>query len=157
MSIPRALAEEWRREPHWLARLPRLAAECAERWQLVLEEPFDTPHSLVVPAGEAVLKLNAPSHFEADHEADALEGWAGKGAVQLLALADARRAFLVERCRPGTPLWEAEADESASSRSFSRGCRSTYNSRSPSGSSRTKQGVGPRRFRARLLEDELER
>jgi streptomycin 6-kinase len=65
----------------------------------------------VVPAGDAVLKLNAPSHFEADHEADALARWAGRGAARLLARDDARRALLIERCRPGTTLWEAGVDE----------------------------------------------
>ena len=109
--IPPALAEEWRREPEWLAGLPRLAAECAELWQLQLETPIDTPHSLVVPAGEVVLKLNAPSHFEADREPDALAWWNGAGAVLLIARDDSRRAFLCERCRPGTRLWDAAADE----------------------------------------------
>ena len=87
----------------WLERLPRLAAECAAEWDLELEEPFDTPRSLVVPAGGAVLKLNAPSHFEADHEADALACWDGRGAVRLLARDDERRALLLERCVPGRP------------------------------------------------------
>ena len=111
MRIPRALAEEWRREPEWLADLPRIVADCAEQWELELEEPVDTPHSLVVPAGDAVLKVNAPSHFEAEHEPDALARWGGAGAVRLLARDDARRAFLCERCRPGTRLWYAGADE----------------------------------------------
>jgi streptomycin 6-kinase len=93
-----------------LEALPQLAAECAERWGLALEEPVDTPISLVVPAGDAVLKLNAPSHFEADHEADALALWAGRGAVRLLARDDVRRALLLERCRPGTTLAEADVD-----------------------------------------------
>lgn len=105
------LEEEWRREPEWLAALPRLAADCARHWGLELEQPVDTPHSLVVPAGDVVLKLNAPSHFEADHEADALERWAGAGAIRLLARDDGRRAFLVERCRPGTRLWDTGVDE----------------------------------------------
>jgi len=48
-------------------------SECAEQWSLELEGLIDTPHSLVVPAGELVLKLNAPSHTEADTEADALQ------------------------------------------------------------------------------------
>ena len=43
-------------------RCPDLVAECAEQWELELETPMDTPHSLVVPAGDVVLKLNAPSH-----------------------------------------------------------------------------------------------
>jgi streptomycin 6-kinase len=88
-----------------------MAAECAEQWSLELEEPVDTPHSLVVPAGDVVLKVNAPSHFEADHEADALEFWGGEGAVRLLARDDARRAFVCERCRPGTTLWDADVDD----------------------------------------------
>jgi streptomycin 6-kinase len=113
VRIPEALADEWRRESAWLAQLPRLAAECAEQWGLELEEPVDTPHSLVVPAGDVVLKLNAPSHFEADHEADALALWGGRGAVRLVARDDGRRAFLCERCRPGTRLWDADADEEA--------------------------------------------
>ena len=113
MRLPAALEREWRHEPAWLADLPRLVAECAARWELVPEELFDTPRSLVVPAGEVVLKLNAPSHFEADHEADALERWDGRGAVRLLARDDERRAFLLERCRPGTQLWHAGADQTA--------------------------------------------
>jgi streptomycin 6-kinase len=113
LRVPAALAYEWRREPEWLAALPRLAAECAESWGLVLEEPVETPHSLVVPAGDVVLKLNAPSHFEADHEADALDRWAGSGAVRLIARDDSRRAMLLERCRPGTELWSAGIDEAS--------------------------------------------
>ena len=111
MRIPPALAAEWRREPEWLDDLPRLAAECAAAWDLELEEPYDTPRSLVVPAGAAVLKLNAPSHFEADHEADALACWDGKGAVRLLARDDERRALLLERCVPGGLLAEEDTDE----------------------------------------------
>jgi streptomycin 6-kinase len=113
VRVPQALVEEWRDEPDWLAELPRLAAECAELWSLQLEDPIDTPHSLVLPAGEAVLKLNAPSHFEADNEAEALARWAGAGAVRLLARDNARRALLIERCRPGTRLWDAGIDEPA--------------------------------------------
>jgi streptomycin 6-kinase len=111
VRIPAALADEWGHEPEWLAALPRIVAECDEQWSLELEEPVDTPHSLVVPAGDAVLKVNAPSHFEADHEADALALWNGRGAVRLLARDDGRRAFLCERCRPGTRLWDTDVDD----------------------------------------------
>jgi streptomycin 6-kinase len=110
MRIPPGLADEWRHEHAWLESLPELAAECAAQWGLELEVPFDTPRALVVPAGDVVLKLNAPSHFEADHEADALELWAGRGAVELLARDDARRAFLCERCIPGSRLVDSDAD-----------------------------------------------
>jgi streptomycin 6-kinase len=109
--VPAALAETWAHEEEWLRALPGLAAQLAERWELVLEEPIDTPHSLVVPAGDAVLKLNAPSHVEADREADALARWGGEGAVRLLAQDGELRALLLERCVPGTRLWDAGRDE----------------------------------------------
>ncbi len=111
MRIPRALAETWSHEREWLEALPRLSGECAAEWSLALEEPIDTPHSLVVPAGEVVLKLNAPSHTEADTEPDALAFWGGKGAVRLVARDDARRALLLERCVPGARLWDTGVDE----------------------------------------------
>jgi streptomycin 6-kinase len=88
-----------------------LAAECAERWALTLEEPFDASFSLVVPAGDVVLKLNPPGEPEPEYEPDALERWNGCGAVRLLARDDERCALLVERCRPGTQLWELPDDE----------------------------------------------
>lgn len=111
MRLPRVLVETWSHEPDWLDALPRLVADCAEQWSLELEPPVDTPHSLVLPARDVVLKLNAPSHLEADREADALEGWDGRGAVRLVARDDERRALLLERCRPGTCLWDTDADE----------------------------------------------
>ena len=111
MRIPATLVAEWPDEPEWLDALPRLAAACAEAWGLVLEEPFDAPRSLVVPAGDVVLKLNAPSHAEADQEADALAAWDGRGAVRLLARDDERHALLLERCLPGSPLAESGIDE----------------------------------------------
>lgn len=110
MRIPPDLQTEWRREPGWLAALPRLAAECATRWGLVLEEPFATPRSLVVPAGDVVLKLNAPGHRDAEHEAHALDHWAGRGAVLLVERDDERRALLIERCRPGIALADSAVD-----------------------------------------------
>jgi len=111
MRIPAALAETWAHESEWLEELPQLAAACATEWNLELEAPIDTPHSLVVPAGDVVLKLNAPSHSEADSEADALAFWVGRGAARLLARDDEWRALLVERCMPGTRLWDDDADE----------------------------------------------
>jgi streptomycin 6-kinase len=110
-EVPQTLVAAWPHEQAWLEALPTLVAESAELWGLDLERPVETPHSLVIPAGEAVLKLNAPSHFEADHEADALERWDGGGAVRLLARDDQRRALLLERCRPGVRLWDSGDDE----------------------------------------------
>jgi streptomycin 6-kinase len=110
-EVPETLVAAWPHEQAWLEALPTLVAESAELWGLELERPVETPHSLVILAGEAVLKLNAPSHFESDHEADALERWDGNGAVRLLARHDARRALLLERCRPGARLWDSGVDE----------------------------------------------
>jgi streptomycin 6-kinase len=111
MQLPTGLREMWKREPEWLDELPRVVRELAAAWELALEEPIDTPRSLVVPAGDVVLKLNAPSHHEADHEAEALVRWDGRGAVRVVARADEHRAFLIERCRPGTRLWDSAVDE----------------------------------------------
>jgi streptomycin 6-kinase len=100
----------------WLGDLPRLVAECATRWSLDVGEPFtDANVSLVLAAqrvdgSPAVLKLQFP-HRESEFEAAALARWGGRGAVRLLAHDPARRALLLERCRPGTPLSAAGPDE----------------------------------------------
>jgi streptomycin 6-kinase len=102
----------------WLDRLPRLAAECAGNWGLRLGRSFSGGNVALVLAAERhdglplVLKLNFPEQ-ETEHEADALEFWEGAGAVRLLARDDQRRALLLERCLPGTTLWEVEDEEEA--------------------------------------------
>jgi streptomycin 6-kinase len=111
--IPPALTDVWQHEPEWLARLPQLVEECAKQWAIGLEQPVDTPYSLVVPAGDVVLKLHAPSDVEAHPEADALAIWDGNGAVRLVARDEARNALLLERCVPGTRLWDGDVDEAA--------------------------------------------
>jgi streptomycin 6-kinase len=99
----------------WLERLPQLLEECVEQWLLQVGEPFPYAYaSLALPAqqrdgGEAVLKICFP-HRESEHEADALARWSGDGAVRLLAQDRERWALLIERCRPGTPLRDLEAD-----------------------------------------------
>jgi streptomycin 6-kinase len=60
----------------------------------------------------AVLKLNFPEP-EAEHEAEALAHWGGRGAVRLLERDDERRALLVERCEPGTQLWAVPDEDAA--------------------------------------------
>lgn len=57
----------------------------------------------------AVLKVFWP-HREAEQEADALERWAGEGAVRLLRRDDSRNALLLEQCEPGTHLTSVGAD-----------------------------------------------
>jgi streptomycin 6-kinase len=80
------------------------AADLAAAGGLELEDPFASPHALVVPAGDVVLKVNEPWHFEAEFEADALAAWNGDGAVRLFRHDRERGALLLERCRPGTQL-----------------------------------------------------
>lgn len=123
MTVPRGL-DWWRGEPggsEWLERLPTLVAECAEQWSLALEEPFHCAHVSYVagarlPDGRAaVLKVNFPDP-ESEHEAAALGHWAGEGAVRLYGEDAERRALLVERCEPGTRLWEHRGGEEEANR-----------------------------------------
>jgi streptomycin 6-kinase len=120
LQIPAGL-EWWRRQPggsDWLDALPRLVAECSELWAIEVDAAYPGSHvSLVAPAtlGDgtgAVLKVNFPD-AESEHEPDALEHWDGRGAVRLLASDRERRALLVERCEPGTGLWEIEDEDEA--------------------------------------------
>ncbi len=127
----------------WLAALPRLAAECAEQWDLTLGAPFEPASiSLVVPAGNAVLKINFPD-AESRHEAAALAHWAGDGAVRLLAHDPQRGALLVERCAPGTQLW-AEPDEDAANRAAAGVLRRLWSKPAPAAPFRTLAGEAER-------------
>jgi streptomycin 6-kinase len=58
---------------------------------------------------DAVLKIQKP-HRESEHEAAALELWDGDGAIRLLDQDPREHALLLERCVPGTPLWESGQD-----------------------------------------------
>jgi streptomycin 6-kinase len=99
----------------WLERVPDLAAECVEAWDLRLGEPYEagaagyTVRADLPDGTPAVLKLIYP-HREAEHEAEALRVWAGEGAIRLLAYDEARWAMLVERCEPGTLLAKVDPE-----------------------------------------------
>jgi streptomycin 6-kinase len=100
----------------WLARIPRIVGECADRWRLSVGEPFAyASSSLVLRATRedgtpAALKIAWP-HREATHEAAALRAWAGDGAVRLLEHDPESSAMLLERALPGTPLKALPEDE----------------------------------------------
>lgn len=115
LEAQRALGGDW---GDWLDRLPGLAAELAEEWQLSLDG--DSMHgycSLVLPVRTssgrpAVLKLSFPD-VESAHEALALQKWGGRGAVELLRADPHRSALLLERLQV-TDLndhWDIEACE----------------------------------------------
>jgi streptomycin 6-kinase len=120
LTIPRLLAEsietqtDGDRRP-WLAALPAVVADLADRWSLVVAEPFQ-PGGTVSwvapargPAGENVVLKVQWRHYESDHEAAGLRQWAGDGAVLLHATFDVEdtQAFLLEHCVPGTCLSDA--------------------------------------------------
>jgi streptomycin 6-kinase len=92
----------------WLARLPALVAEVAERWDLDVGEPLEPGGNIswVAPARrrrgglDAILKVQLP-HPESAPEADGLRAWAGGGAVHLYEHDPERCALLIEACRPG--------------------------------------------------------
>ena len=99
----------------WLARLPSIIVECADAWSLTVGEPFAYAFtSLAMPAeradgSAAVLKVSFPGR-ENEHEAAALALIDGDGAVRLLEYHERRRALLLERAEPGTPLKELGLD-----------------------------------------------
>jgi streptomycin 6-kinase len=99
----------------WLARLPAIVDACADEWSLTLGEPFPYAFaSLAYPVtredgSAAVLKIQFPDR-ESEHEAAALNLIDGDGAVRLLAYDGGRRALLLERAVPGTPLKDLAAD-----------------------------------------------
>jgi streptomycin 6-kinase len=105
------LEAAWRGDPEgdaWLDALPRLVEECSSLWSLELGEPWsNSSGSLTMPATRGreglILKIQLPDR-EGVHEADALRRWDGAGAVRLIDHDPERRAMLLERCEPGTPL-----------------------------------------------------
>ncbi len=93
--------------------LDAVAREVAAAWGIDLGKPFSLAlHSFAAPAGDtAVLKVVPERHWESDHEADALAHWGGEGAARLLRHDRERRAFLIERARPGTDIAALPDDE----------------------------------------------
>ena len=82
----------------------------SERWGLTPVESFEPGAASTVvqrvrrtDGSEAVLKIQKP-HRESEHEAAALELWAGDGAIRLLDHDPEEHALLLELCAPGTPL-----------------------------------------------------
>jgi streptomycin 6-kinase len=114
-TIPAVLRHAVADEPSgaaWLGSLPELVARAAQRWELVVGEPFDsgmaawTAPATTSTGADVVLKLSFP-HDEARSEAAALVAWGGSGAVELLEADEADQALLLRRVRPGTRLVDA--------------------------------------------------
>ena len=123
LPLPRNLVEAAKREGReaWLAAVPTIVSDLAERWSLTVGPPFQPggQTAWVAPARDAagndmVMKVGW-QHPEALHEAQGLRAWAGQGAVRLYAAEelDDTVGLLLEICRPGTALAsrpEAEQD-----------------------------------------------
>jgi streptomycin 6-kinase len=89
------------------------AEEVGAEWGLALGEPFTlSRYSYVAPAGDhAVLKVAWEHDDEGLHEPEALECWAGNGAVRLFRRDPNSRALLEERAVPGDDISELPDDE----------------------------------------------
>ncbi len=109
-DVPAALRARARLGPtwaRWLEALPRRTAEVADElgvaWDLAPgAAAWCGRTALVVPVRTrdgvpAVLKVGFDGDDESAHEALALQHWAGRGAVRLLAAQPRRRALLLER------------------------------------------------------------
>jgi streptomycin 6-kinase len=96
-----------------LTRAKAAAHRAAEEWGIELGPPFALArYSYVVPAGhDAVLKVAWEGDDESLHEPEALELWAGDGAVRLLRSDPATRALLEERALPGDDISQLPEEE----------------------------------------------
>jgi streptomycin 6-kinase len=116
-AVPANLAARAAADPQsgirdWMAALPSVITDQAQRWDLTLGPPFQPggQTSWVAPAMDArgrdlVLKV-AWRHSEAEHEAAGLRAWNGNGAVRVYDQwsDEHTRVLLLERCIPGTAL-----------------------------------------------------
>ena len=102
----------------WLATLPDLLEQTAQRWNLTLSPAFDAlSYNYVCPVrcadgSEAVLKLGVPDP-ELTSEIAALQLYAGRGTARLLQADAEKGALLLERLRPGRMLADIEDDDRA--------------------------------------------
>src|SRR5689334_11822039 len=104
----------------WLADLPTILDDCAQRWHLTLEPHF-TPlnYNYVAPViladgHHAVLKAGVPNE-ERQQEEDALRIFGGHGIVELLRADTERGVMLIEQLHPGHPLSDVADDDEATS------------------------------------------
>ncbi|MEV8371852.1 aminoglycoside phosphotransferase family protein [Kribbella sp. NPDC056861] len=97
----------------WLATLPALVADLLDRWGCVPDgELMYGGVGVIVPTRDLVLKVSFP-HPGNRYEPDALETWAGRGAVVLHDRDDEHFAMLLERAHPATLAMVADEDEIA--------------------------------------------
>ncbi len=104
----------------WLAELPLLLEDCAERWGLTIAPPFpELSYNYVAPAEmaggeEIVLKLGVPNAQLAG-EIAALRAYDSRGSVRLIDADADQGVLLLEKLVPGRTLSALvpESDEEA--------------------------------------------
>ena len=124
LTIPSNLAlsvAKWgdERRRDWLARLPTIVDELADRWSLRTSEPFEPGGDCSWVArvrdstGQSLVLKVGFRHVESEHEAAGLLEWAGDGAVLLHDATedDETLALLLEACDPGTELGRQEPED----------------------------------------------
>ena len=103
----------------WIARLPQLLRDYAQKWEITVEPPFpNLSFNYVAPAErkdgtKAVLKAGFTTDKEFKTELQALRIFDGHGIVKLLEYDLAQSMMLLERLEPGTPLTAITNDEEA--------------------------------------------
>ena len=122
MQVPAGLEEQRRLGPDWAAwldRLPRLADDLVDEWNLTVDgTPMHGFASMVLPVVtddglDAVLKIGFDGAEDTAQEHLALTLWDGDGAVRLYRADPARRALLLERLATGNlnDEWDLAACE----------------------------------------------
>ena len=98
----------------WVARLPALVDELAERWSLTEDgPPMNGYHGLVVPVRRGLEPLALKISWvdaSIEEEIRALELWDGHGMVRLVDAAPEHAALLLERLDLTRPLSEEPID-----------------------------------------------
>lgn len=101
----------------FLQNFNQLIAECEQRYNMYVQEPFDLSYNFVAPAikkggQEVVLKVVLSDH-EFQAELEALLHMKGKGAVQVIDYDVEKGIMILERLQPGHTLAVLEDDKEA--------------------------------------------
>jgi streptomycin 6-kinase len=101
----------------WLKNFDQMVADCEERWELSIQEPFDLSYNFVAPAirnnGQEVVLKVVLSRKEFLAELEAIKLMQGRGMVELIACDLDRGIMILERLNPGETLAILQDDEEA--------------------------------------------
>ena len=102
----------------WLKKIPDIIKKCEKKWSIKASAPFELSYNYVTPVlrsddTPAVLKIGFPRDREFQTEIDALDAYAGRGAVKLLQADKKNAVILIDQVIPGTPLSTVKDDDEA--------------------------------------------